>query len=481
MIYRKLLSFTIALALALSLSACDLLDVDPAQSIDTETAFESAEAAEGALNGMYSGVQGSGVYGGFFTTMGDFTSNNANFSGSFTTWQNARDFNKLASHGPSQAMWSGHYTAINRANNIIEQVPELVEAGTDPEADEAFENRLVGQATFVRALMHFNLVRLYAEPYEPGASNTQDGVPLVTSRTESAEDDLDLPRSSVEDVYSQIVTDLETAQSLLSPSSNGIRATQGAATALLAKVRLYQGEYAEAASLAEDVINSGTYELDDPVSVADQGGGSSESIFAIRYLADDNTGVNSFPSSFYLPQDIGGRGDIRVTTDLLDLIEDDDLRGPEGIMYGYDDGGVGACEVGPDCSAWTNKWDSPQNADDAFVLRLSEMYLIAAEGLAREGQDDPARGYLNDVRAEANASDIESDVEGSDLLDAIIQERRVELAFEGDWRHDVLRRGAPLVSSTGVADDSQNTTQRIFPIPQRDRDVNPELTQNPGY
>ena len=477
MIYRKLLSFTIALALALSLSACDLLDVEPAQSVDAEGVFDSAQAAESAMNGVYDGVQASGVYGGFFTKMADFTSNNGNFSGSFTTYQSARDFGKLASHGPAQNMWSGHYTAINRANNVIEQVPELVESGVDPDADEALENRLVGEATFVRALMHFNLVRLYAEPYEPGVSNTQDGVPLVTSRTESPEDELEIPRSTVEEVYSQIVEDLETAQSLMDPSSTGIRASEGAATALLAKVRLYQGEYAEAASLADEVIGSGVYSLDDPVSVFDQQGGSSEAIFAVRYTADDNTGVNDFPSSFYLPQDIGGRGDIRVTSDLLALIEDDDLRGPAGLMYGFDDGGVGACEVGPDCNAWTAKWDSPQNDDDALVLRLSEMYLIAAEGWARTGNDDDARNYLNDIREQANASEIESDVEGSDLIDAIIQERRVELAFEGDWRHDVIRRGAPLVSSTGTADEEQ----RIFPIPQRDRDVNDELTQNPGY
>ena len=148
-------------------------------------------------------------------------------------------------------------------------------------------------------------------------------------------------------------------------------------------------------------------------------------------------------------------------------------------MYGFNDGGDGACEVGPDCLAWTEKWSSPQNDDDAFVLRLSEMYLIAAEGLARTGNDDGARNYLNDIREEANASEIESDVEGSELLDAILQERRVELAFEGDRRHDLIRLGEPLVNSQATAE--VGNPQRIFPIPQRDRDVNPELTQNPGY
>lgn len=469
MIYRQLLSSIFIVALALGLSACDLLDVEPAQSIeaDYENDFENADVARAALEGVYSSIQANGVYGGFFTTMGDFTADNAAFSGSFTTWQNARDFNVLATHGPSQNMWADHYNAINAANNVISRTPGLVDSGNDPEADESFGDRLVGEALFVRGLMHFNLVRLYGQPYEPGAQNSQDGVPVITEPTTSPEQDLEASRSTVEEVYTQIISDLQEAQGLLGSSDSGIRASQEAATALLAKVRLYQGQYTEAASLAEEVIDSGTFELADPVLVTINGGSSSESIFAIRYLATDNTGVNDFPSSFYLPGALGGRGDITVRADLYSLIEEGDQRGLGGLIYEFDG------------SAWTAKWDSAQNADDAFVLRLSEMYLIAAEGLARTGQEADARGYLNAVRSQAGASEIQGDVTGPDLVDAVIQERRIELAFEGDRRHDLLRLERDLSSGTATAE--VGNTQRIFPIPQRDVDVNPNLTQNPGY
>lgn len=469
MIYRKLLSFVFIAVLALGLSACDLIDVEPAQSIDAdyENDFENADVARAALEGVYSSIQADGVYGGFFTTMGDFTADNAAFSGSFTTWQNARDFNVLATHGPSQNMWADHYNAINAANNVISRTPGLVDSGNDPEADESFGDRVVGEALFVRGLMHFNLVRLYGQPYEPGGQNSQDGVPIVIEPTTTPDQDLEATRSTVEEVYTQVISDLQEAKELLGPSDSGIRASQEAATALLAKVRLYRGQYAEAASLAEEVINSGSFELADPVSVTENGGSSSESIFAIRYLATDNTGVNDFPSSFYLPGDLGGRGDITVRENLYSLIEEGDQRGFGGLIYEFDD------------SAWTAKWNSSQNADDAFVLRLSEMYLIAAEGLARTGEEGDARTYLNAVRDQANASPIADDVTGSDLVDAIIQERRIELAFEGDRRHDLLRLERDLETNTSTAE--VGNTQRIFPIPQRDIDVNSNLTQNPGY
>lgn len=457
------------------LTSCDLLDVSPEQSIEADEAMSNAQAARAALNGAYDGLQQDGVYGGFFTAMADFTADNAIFSGSFTTWQNARDFNKLATHGPTEDMWEDHYDVINRANNIIARVPELDEA-EDPEATPEFVDRVVGEATFIRALAHFNLIRLFAEPYEPGGANDQPGVPLVTEPTESADDELDLPRSSVDDVYQQIVSDLQNAQDLMPTAESGgqVHATADAATALLAKVRLYQGEYAEAASLAESVIDDGPFELaGSPTALFDQEGGSSESIFAISYSSIDNTGVNSFPSSFYMPQDLGGRGDITVRADLIDAMEEDDERGLAGLMYEFDDGGDGSVEV------WTHKWSDPNLGNDAFVLRLAEMYLIAAEGLARTGDDeDQAEDYLNVVRERAGASTISAS--GQDLIDAIIEERRIELAFEGDRRHDIVRLGEDLVSSTTTAPEEQ----KIFPIPSREIDVNDNLEegdQNPGY
>ena len=477
--HRQLLTFLVAVVLSVGLVGCeDFLSIDPEQSIDSGQAFASQDAAETALSGMYDGLIQDGTYAGFFVPMADFTAQNANFGGSFTTWQQAQSFNLIATHGPSEQMWQDFYDTINRANNVIARTPGV------EDADDAFVTRAVNEAKFVRALAHFNLVRSYARPYNvvntsnvPGTDpDRQPGVPVITDPTEGPGDKLEVPRVSVADVYDQIVSDLQDARDNLSAAESGgqVRATADAATALLAKVRLYQGRFADARDLAEEVINSGAFSLAGPATIAEQQGESPESIFSVSMsaISNGNDPVNNHPSSFYTPGPLGGRGDITVTSDLVQTIQggpggDGDLRGPGGIMYEFDG------------ALWTAKWDSPNQEDDAMVLRLSEMYLIAAEGHARTtgsgGSEAQAQKYVNAVRSKSGAEGISSS--GQDLIDDIIRERRIELAFEGDRRHDVLRLGRTLESNTGAAPQ----TQRIFPIPAREIDENDELTQNPGY
>lgn len=470
---RKLLLFIAIISLGVLGTACDLLDASPEQSFSFEDAFETQSAAQAAVNGMYDGFQQTGTYGGFYVPMSDFTANNANFGGSFTTWQAAQAFNLNANHGPTEGMWTDFYDTINRANNVLERSPGLVDR---EEADQEFVDGVTAEAKFVRALAHFNLVRLFSTPYSEDPQSP--GVPVVTSSTSSPNDDLDLGRGTVEDVYSQIVTDLQDVRdNENAPSAgdvSGYRGSSEAATALLAKVRLYQENYSEARDLAENVIDSGAFSMaGTPSQLFEQQGGSSETIFAVQFSEIDNTGVNDHPSSFYTPSDFGGRGDIIVSSSLLDIIEEDDLRGPGGIMYEYDG------------DVWTDKWSSGSSlGDDALVLRLAEMYLIAAEGHARTadngGSESQAREYLNEVRERAEASEAPGSLSGQDLIDAIIQERRIELAFEADRRHDVLRLGLALESPTASAPQEQ----RIFPIPSREIDVNDSFSsedQNPGY
>lgn len=465
--YRQLLTFLVVITFGIGLVGCeDFLNINPEQSVESQDAFASQSIAESALNGLYDGLQQDGAYGGFFVAMADFTALNGNFGGSFSTWQRARDFTKNATHGPSENMWADFYESINRANDIIANVPEI------DDAEDEFVTRAVNEAKFVRALEYFNLVRLYAQPYTQVDESRADGVPVITSPTDAPGPELEVPRDPVAAVYDQIVSDLQDARNNLSPaeSAGQLTASADAATALLAKVRLYQGQYAAARDLAEQVINSGTFELAGPETIAEQQGSSSESIFSVSFSQIDNTGVNAHPSSFYTPSALGGRGDITVTSDFISTLEgapggESDLRGPGGIIYEFEG------------SFWTQKWDSPNQADDAMVLRLSEMYLIAAEGHARtagaDGSEEAALNYVNAIRAKNGAESITAE----NLLEDIIRERRLELAFEGDRFHDLLRLGRTLESTTGEAPE----TQRIFPIPSRELDENSELTQNPGY
>jgi len=486
---KAILGSALVLLLGIGLTACsDTLSVDPEQSISADQAFAALQNAEAALTGAYDQLQDGGVYGGHMVPAGDFTAGTAQFSGSFATWQNTRDFNKNSAHGPSEAMYAAHYEMINRTNNVIERSPGLVD--NDEAADSSDVDRLVGQAKFLRALGYFNLVRLYGEPInevedQPMAEldfPDNAGVPLVLEPTDEVGPNLDVPRSSVEDVYGQIVSDLDDAIDRLgSDGQDGVRANAPAAQALLAKVRLYQGQWDNAESLASQVIDSGVFSLsDNPNAPFLQGSGNAELIFAVRNTVEDNSGVNAFPTSFYLPDALGGRGEISIVNSFADQFEDGDLRGfggesePEGNfgMYEFPEGSG---------TLHPNKWTSSSNADDIPVLRLAEMYLIAAEGAARgSGSDADARSYLNTVRERANASPVSSSLSGQDLIDEIIDERRRELAFEGDQYFDIKRLGLPLESFSG-AFQTAPPSQRVYPIPSRERDVNDNLAQNPGY
>jgi len=484
--------FTLAAVGLLVLTACDqTIDKSPEQSLPIDQVFQDVSGAQSALTGAYSGLQSNGVYGGFQVMAADFTADVANFDGSFTTWQQAAAFNISSTHGPTENIWDDHYDVINRVNLIIENAPNI------EGADQGQIDDLVGQAKFIRALSYFNLVRWFGQPYEPGASNDQPGVILQTDGVQSTNPDFNQPRASVGAIYEQIRTDLEDATSRLDVKAERIRAGKAVANALLAKVSLYQGRYDEARNRADSVITNPNFELSEDPTVPYANESNPEIIFSTSFSSIDNSGTNDFMSSFYLPSDFGGRGDITVNSQFLSDADSGDVRatpasgsdlglspnnpGPEikgdNLLYTYADGG-GAL------AAWTNKWTNPNFGDDMPVLRVAEMYLIRAEAEARSssGSASQAREDVNAIRNRAGLSDVSSSLSGQALIDEIIKQRRYELAFEADRRHDLQRLGRPITSSSGTIQPGDS--QRILPIPAREIEVNDALdegSQNPGY
>jgi len=471
----RTLFFALAAVGLLGLTACDqTIDKDPEQSLPIDQVFQDVSGAQSALTGAYSGLQGgvdNGVYGGFQVMAGDFTADVANFSGSFTTWQQAAAFNISSTHGPTENIWDDHYNVINRANLVIENAPDV------PEINQAQIDDLVGQAKFIRALAYFNLVRWFAQPYEPGAANDQPGVILQTDGVQSTNPDFDQPRATVGEIYQQIRNDLEDAVSRLEVKGSRIRAGQAVANALLAKVSLYQGRWDEAADRADTVINRGAFALSGDPTVPYTNESSSEIIFAVSFSGIDNPGTNDFMGSFYLPGDLGGRGDINPLGQFVSNAEAGDIRTGVGavdgdsLLYSYEG------------NLWSNKWTQSNFGDDMPVLRVAEMYLIRAEGYARgSGTAADARADVNAIRNRAGLSDVSTSLSGQALIDEIIQQRRYELAFEGDRRHDLQRLGRPITSSSGTLQPGD--PQRILPIPAREIEVNDALdqsSQNPGY
>lgn len=453
------------------IASCDVVNIDPQQSLSDEQIFTDPSAAQAAVIGMYDGLQEGGAFGGIGIMAADFSADVSRFTGSFTTFQQIRDYESLEStNGTILGIWADSYDPINRANNVFAGAPDV------PDVSDAQRSQWQAEALFVRALCHFHLVRYFAQPYVNDPNN--DGIPLVLEPTRGPGEHLNLERSSVEDVYKQIIEDLTTALDGL-PAAQQFdgQATVGAAHALLARVYLHQQEWQLAHDHADEVIANSPFQLSaDPLTPwADANYNGPEFIFAIQNRVDDQIGVNDALASFHRPDSQGGRGDIRAFSKLLDSYEATDLR-RTGLFFETtdpDEAGV----------VFSGKWTHPNQADNVPVLRMADVYLMRAEAAAELGLEAPALADLNAVRARAQASQYDNNDYNNtaELVDLILLERYLELSFEGHRRHDFLRRGEGIQDENRQRVVAFGSDRTIFPIPARERDVNPNLSQNPGY
>jgi tetratricopeptide (TPR) repeat protein len=360
-------------------------------------------------------------------------------------------FNKqmISDNGDAAGTWIDAYQTINIVNNVLDGI-DIVNPTDRPVVE--------GEALFIRGLLYFELVRYYGLQYEPGQTNSQPAVPLILEPTRAINEGSFVSRNTVEEVYTQVLADLTRAASIL-PASNSWRANSGAANAILSRVYLQRGEFQNALNAASAVIESDEYALVDSYADAfNRDGNSSEDIFAIQNTTQD--GTNSMNLFFSIP-DFGGRdGDIDILDGHLDLYDPADER----LALFYD--GNGAMRSGK----WNNQFGN------IGVIRLAEMYLTRAECNLRLGSSvgaPPVDDY-NTVHTRAGlpaADDV--------TLDDVLLERRLELAHEGFKIHDMRRNQISVPAATG--DIPYNDDKLVFPIPLREINANPNLTQNPGY
>lgn len=439
-------------AVLFAAAACsNPLDVKPAGSIPEETAISDPAGARAALAGIYSGLQSLSYYGQDFPIMGDLSADNSEHSGTYTWFADA-DLNQLrADNTAVNDIWDAIYDDINRANEVITKVPSV--PGLDP--SEAQE--IVGEAFFLRALDYHNLVKLFG------------GVPLRLVPATSLADAASVTRASVDEVYDQILADLDSAEADISNTDQTTQASYGAVLALRARVLLYRGDFAGAAAAATAVEDLDQYSLAPNYSdlFSETGTATSEDIFRIIFTAQQYNNL-----SYYYLYD--GRYEVEPTRDLMhdydpayDPADDprdyapSDLRGQWNItLEGRHPQGA--------------KYRSAQGTEWPHVIRFAEVKLIRAEAEARLGNLDSATAEVNDIRARAGLEPL-GELSQQDLLTAIIDERRKELAFEGDRWPDLVRLSLA-VSVLGIPE-----TQTLYPIPQQELDVTPGLTQNPGY
>ncbi len=478
----KFYKLSILLLLVCSFAACKKeLAIMPEQSLSDQTVFTSKAGAEAALIGVYSTSQLLDVFGGLPLIIGDYQSDNVEFVGSFPTLQEISQYTTLSVNTSIAPIWQNHYRVILRANSIIDRLPGITETGFT----DSLKKQIVAEAKFIRALTYFQLVNLFAQPYNC-SSGSNLGVPLVLK--EFAPGQIEFPaRSTVNVVHLQIKKDLEEALTDL-PARHATatdtrgRATKGAARGLLSRFHLYRGEWTEAATRANEVITATpTYVL--AANYAFYDANSAEDIFTIQMTTTDNsrTGAGGM-ASYHRPASVGGRGDAPFSTSLVQAY----LEEPGDRRLGISDSAVAS--DGPRRRFPLKYFDARTNADNAPVIRVTEMYLNRAEALAeKDGINQVSIDLINALRTRAGlaAWTLITFTTKQALVNAILNERRKELAFEGHRRMDLLRKGLPLRSSGPAASISKPCVDPkvILPIPQREIDINPGLKgqQNPGY
>ena len=494
--------------LAASLSSCvnDWLDVAPSDGTDADAALTSSSDLAAARTGMYEALKGNSnlvdYYGQQFFVYGDVHagddyqynniggSNRASFYYDMN-YQTASEFSSSTSS--SNVAWKSPYIVIGRANRII----AAAEGGALSDAAEAKAtiDQYAAEAKVLRALAHFDLVRIYGKPYteDQGASL---GVPLVTGVLES---NAKPARSTVAEVYTQVVKDLTEAISsnaLATETKPGYVSVWGA-KAILSRVYLNMGDYANALSVAEDIIkNSGAalWTRDQYFKAWDASTpNESEFLFRLNVAGSkDNNDLNGIGNL----QQRDGYKEMVATKKFVDMLTSDpkDVRNDmflpakaekEVAVYGTN-------------KVFLNKLRGQggnlRNVTIVPIIRLSEVYLTAAECAFRNNDKTKAVEYLNDLVKNRTTTEASLATVDNITLERILIERRKELIGEGQRYFDALRNNETITRYTSEADkgwhktlskDAQSFNRDYFKaiaaIPQAEINANPNIKQNTGY
>ena len=442
----------IVIALSFVAVACEdkLEPVDPNNTGDA-VALANDKNVKTTLIGAYDALSAGAFYGGNTFRNSEILAANSEivFSGTFNDVADIYRKEMITLNADVAALWTNAYRTINVANNVLSALSVVNEADRD---------QVEGEALFLRGVSYFELIKFFAQPYSAGNVSTNLGVPLMLTADRNSV--AQVPRATVQEVYTQIVADLTSAEAKLDEGPRSGKATKEAAAAFLSRVYLQMADYPNARDAANRVITSGNYSILSSYSNCFNSGTTAEDVFNIPVSTVD--GVNNMVT-FYAPTASGGRGDIEIQNSHLDLYE----AGDDRLDFFFSDPGTGETRTGK----WTNQFGNVK------VIRLAEMYLTRAECNQRLGTSvgaTPANDINNVIRNRVGLSPL-----GVVTLADILLERRLELAHEGERLHDAKRLQESIVEGAVVF--PYNSDKLVFPIPQRDINVNPNLIQNSGY
>jgi hypothetical protein len=451
------------------------LDIEPQDELSRAEALSSLRGIDAVIVGAYQQLSFTDYYTQSFLFFPEMVGNLVPLddnAGSVLRYRQVHDLNVPSDYEGSalDELYSRPFTMLYALNDVLEALPDL-EEGT--EADRA---SLRGEALHLRAVAHFDMVRMFAQA--PGFSTgaTHPGIPLI-DRSLGV---LDQPsRATVAEVYDLIVRDLTEAAELVDPSitrrnGDNVWVTPAVVLGAMARVQAYREDWQSCAEFATRAIVESGVELTSREAYLEEWENRdlSETLWRIDVQRLLTAGGGTSPAR------VAGRGEedplCRISEDLMDLFSPDDLRRQ---LYPQDIRGF----------RLTAKYPfSPTEITNPIYLRLSELYLLRAEANAELGNDELARADydLIHLRAVLNADPIT--LTGSDLIEEIRRERRRELALEGHLLFDLSRWGADIeredcAGSVRFCDLSYPDPFFILPIPEDALFRNPNLIQNEGY
>lgn len=511
---RIYLGFFVCTLLAIFACSDDFTTNPDPNAQDLESFFLKEGNVEQAVIGVYDIMQltyGRDWHSAFLVKLlpGDDANAAGGNSGDQQQLQDIDDYtNVVSSNASITTMWNTFYQVIALSNLIIDAMDDSTLAN---------RNRVIAEVKFMRAWSYFELTTMFGD------------IPLRTTVPQGAED-FGIAKSPRAEIYAQIEADLVDAMNGL-PSRAGtmdnFRVSSGSAEALLGKVLVFQEKYSEAITHFQNVIGGGEFDLEaDPSDVWDiEKEFGIESLFEIGYVSTSGRDWGNIAwggrneSNLHI-QLMGPRGDgifdltgtefingwgfnlpTSKLADAFDAAGDTDRKAATlmteaeliaaggGVDQGAAPGGAVWDYEGSIRTKYATKAEDTSpggvrelNYSTNFRLfRYAEVLLLAAEAYNRDGRDAEARIELNKIRNRAGLADVDPSLSGTDLFDAIVDEKFLELAHEGQRFWDLVRWGRAATELSGTGYSSKND---LFPIPITEIEKNTEIgmeDQNPGY
>ncbi len=467
--------------LALVTASCNVTDLQPESNIASSNFWKTGRHAEMGITGVYQSFYLGGTNAPLYIRYLYWGEARADIYNTNNVGQDAGTYNiplnRITTNSGYVASWAEAYTAINRANNVLKFVPLIEDVSFNPKR----KNEIIGEALFLRALNYYYIVRAFGD------------VPLVTEPSLSLDQDFKTPRTSQAVVLDTIVANLLTAEKILplsysSEAQTRGRATQGAAKALLTSVYLWRKEYQKCADKAKEVLDlKALYQLE-PDYAAVFTDNSRESIFEIQF--DNETQNNNRFQTFFLPARIGVQllaPAEKLYRDPINGFAPNDKRKNVTIAItttpNFNRAGV----------AYVNKYPgtfgaigTPSFSDDnQILLRLADVILMRAEALNElNSNQTEVVALVNQIRDRAfgaGVNPVAATATQEELRKIIMQERYLELAFEGHRWFDLVRTEQVDEVLGTQFPELLNPQRWVFPILESIINANPNIVQNPGW